>query len=379
MLNLRMVFPTLAIVASLITGGVLSAGATHPFAGTPNGVTPPSAKDCSSTTTCFTVRQHSSGDAIDAKAIQGFAVQGLSAYGEGVVGITENRKLQGAIASGIWGRDMSPPGTGGTYGVEGDSHDNIGVLGVAQNDHSQGLGAIGVVGDDGSSGSQSQRGNVGVIGFSHGTGVIAYSDSPAMPAGGPQFPALNAVCARGGLAMVASDGFVSPSGDTMSLDCTGNMILKGTVTSGGTPLVRVQTSRGAERASYASTATTATFEDFGQGQLVDGRAYVRIAADFASSTDGKAKYLVFLTPGGPNRGLYVTDKTGAGFTVRENPGGRATIPFDYRIVAKPLGPDAGRLPTLASVRSAQFAEAMRVRHNAPLPPLLARLVHARRR
>jgi hypothetical protein len=85
-------------------------------------------------------------------------------------------------------------------------------------------------------------------------------------------------------------------------------------------------------------------DDFGEAQLVSGRAVVRLSADFANVVDQKANYLVFITPEGDSRGLYVTDKTRAGFTVRENEGGRATLAFSYRIVAKPFGVDKPRLP-----------------------------------
>jgi hypothetical protein len=51
-------------------------------------------------------------------------------------------------------------------------------------------------------------------------------------------------CTGGSLAMIADNGYGSPGGDVMSLDCAGNMILKGSVVTQGTPLIRAGGSNG---------------------------------------------------------------------------------------------------------------------------------------
>ena len=98
--------------------------------------------------------------------------------------------------------------------------------------------------------------------------------------------------------------------------------------------------------SYAPSESQPSMEDFGQAQLVGGRAFVRIDTAFANVIDKNTDYLVFITPEGDSRGLYVTQKSAAGFEVRENGGGRSNLSFDYRIVAKPFGDDSRRLPTV---------------------------------
>ena len=85
-------------------------------------------------------------------------------------------------------------------------------------------------------------------------------------------------------------------------------------------------------------------EDIGEGQLVAGKAFVSLDPGFANVIDQRSTYVVFVSPEGPNQGLYVSQKTARGFEVIENPGGRSTIPFGYRIVAKPYGVTAARLP-----------------------------------
>jgi hypothetical protein len=102
---------------------------------------------------------------------------------------------------------------------------------------------------------------------------------------------------------------------------------------------------------YAPRETVPTMEDLGEGQLTSGRAVVTLEPKFASAIDQHANYLVFLTPEGDCRGLYVAQKTGSAFTVQELQGGRSTLQFDYRIVAKPYGDDASRLP-MTDVRPA---------------------------
>ena len=60
--------------------------------------------------------------------------------------------------------------------------------------------------------------------------------------------------------------------------------------------------------------------------------------------DSTTKYFVTLTPEGDCRGLYVAQRDAARFVVRELQGGRSSIAFTYRIVAKPLGNNSARLP-----------------------------------
>jgi hypothetical protein len=54
------------------------------------------------------------------------------------------------------------------------------------------------------------------------------------------------------------------------------------------------------------------------------------------AADQSVSYMVFITPEGDNRGLYVTQKSGSGFEVRESQGGHSTLPFNYRTSQSPL-------------------------------------------
>ena len=154
------------------------------------------------------------------------------------------------------------------------------------------------------------------------------------------------------------------SAHVMSLDNSGNMILAGNLTvdgsiadNGGTvincstcpaPLTVIHRSAaGTKVGAYTAEQTIRTLEDVGEAQLVNGAAYVRLDPAFVSVIDRRSNYLVFITPQGQSRGwLYVAQKTGYGFAVRETQGGRSTLAFDYRIVAKPLGSAGTRLPLI---------------------------------
>jgi hypothetical protein len=60
---------------------------------------------------------------------------------------------------------------------------------------------------------------------------------------------------------------------------------------------------------------------------------VQLEPGFSAVVHGD-DYRVFLTPQRDSNGLYVGNKTPAGFTFHEQQGGRGNVGFDYRIVAK---------------------------------------------
>jgi hypothetical protein len=119
----------------------------------------------------------------------------------------------------------------------------------------------------------------------------------------------------------------------------------------GCAVTETRTVSGAAVTSFVPREPVPTIETFGQGQLVRGQARIPVDAAFASTMNKAQPYLVFLTPRGDSRGLYVTQEEAAGFVVRENGAGTSSIGFDYRIVAKPL--DAGRpAPAMRYTRGA---------------------------
>jgi len=367
---------TLGIPLGLAVGILITADRSHPVVA--GGVADPT---CSSASACFQSTNNLSGPGI----------QTLSKGGNGLVGNTSHNSMSSTTGrNGVLGSDISTAGkfdsgvfglsirgTGVTGkstsgpGVSGTSSSGVGVTasstsGTAFAASVSGTGAvisattissgnaINAIAGTGSglhvhnfgtsaSDADFTTGSIGgeaSIGSSNGEGLQA----TGFASSSSTVPALNATCVSGAPAMTASSAL--SSSDIMSLDCSGNMIISGLLTTSGTPLSVRRTTAGTQVATVAPQQTTQTMEDFGEAQLIGGRAYVRLAPDFAATIDRRSNYLVFITPQGDSRGLYVTMKTATGFEVRENSNGTTSLAFDYRIVAKPFGEVSRRLPAM---------------------------------
>lgn len=77
------------------------------------------------------------------------------------------------------------------------------------------------------------------------------------------------------------------------------------------------------------------FQDYGMGQLVNGKAEIKIDPTFAKNilVDAQHPLKVFIQLEGDCNGVYVTDKTANGFTVSELAGGKSNTSFSWMIVA----------------------------------------------
>lgn len=119
--------------------------------------------------------------------------------------------------------------------------------------------------------------------------------------------------------------------------------------------------------TYAVQSSESWIEDYGSAQLAHGSATISLDPAFAETVNTGVEFHVFLTPGDDCKGLYVSHKTGNSFEVHELGGGTASIPFDYKIVAKRRGMEAERLVDVTAQMKSE-AEAARFRALAqPLP------------
>ena len=279
---------------------------------------------------------------------RGTGVNGSSSTGTGVSGLS-------TFGAGAAFRSISNVGTFSSSG----NNDGINAS-TTQNSSLSGHGRSGIFAHDDS--TDGGHLNVGVAGSSiAGFGVEASSTEwiGANVLGGAFFttfevPAFSLVENANGatVLMDACSSGVSvcePSfaEQVMELEASGDMFLKGEIHTSGSCVVGCSPTANHTEArviTYAPMISQPTREDYGEAQLASGQAYVRLDPAFANIIDHTRGYLVFLTPEGPSQGLYVTGKSIAGFFVRENPGGHATIGFQYRIVAKPYGVKAQRLP-----------------------------------
>jgi hypothetical protein len=99
---------------------------------------------------------------------------------------------------------------------------------------------------------------------------------------------------------------------------------------------------GSYRRLYSLESPEAWFEDFGRGELADGRGQVELDPDYAALVESE-DYYVFLTPEGDCDGLYIAGKSPTGFEVREQHGGTSSLTFSYRVAARPKDVPAERL------------------------------------
>jgi hypothetical protein len=90
---------------------------------------------------------------------------------------------------------------------------------------------------------------------------------------------------------------------------------------------------GSQRLFCAIESPESWFEDFGEGRLEDGAIEIELDRDFELLTRTES-YHVFLTAYADSQGLYVERRTPRSFTVREQRGGKSSVSFSYRVVAR---------------------------------------------
>ena len=256
--------------------------------------------------------ESSTGYGVSASTNTGTGVYGsTSGGGNGVEGLASSTPSQDAGVLGIANLSSTTYGAYNIYaGVWGDTGTSsttvapawaIGVLGTADDGHA------GVFLNNSSSWSTLYVSNAGSGGTGQSVGLFKT------------------------LMASSSDGTCG-IGSGGSLSCTGP--IKGLVSAGG----------GARTVeTYSVQSPENWMEDFGSAELHAGAAVVTIDSAFAETVTGDASYHVFLTANGDSKGLYVTAKTATTFEVRESGGGKSSLSFDYRIVAKRRGFEAQRL------------------------------------
>jgi hypothetical protein len=199
-------------------------------------------------------------------------------------------------------------------GVEGDSTFGYGVLGQSSGQNA-GVGGFS---------SASAAGASGVYGQSeNGFGVYGFS--------------------------VSSSGY--------GLFSQGNVFVQGEIFTSGS--CHSGCSRTRKQASFGARTSQPTIDDVGESALREGIARVALAPDFANAIDASKPYVVLLTPEG-DASLYVANRTASGFEVRQIGGGRSSVAFAYRIVAKPYGVSDERMP----FKTVTDASAFSLRHLA---------------
>jgi len=89
------------------------------------------------------------------------------------------------------------------------------------------------------------------------------------------------------------------------------------------------------RVMFAPEAPEIVFQDYGVGQLVNGEAQIKLDAVLKKSLhiDAEHPLKVYVTLEGDCNGVYVTNKSIDGFTVKELKNGTSNAAFSWQIVA----------------------------------------------
>lgn len=100
-------------------------------------------------------------------------------------------------------------------------------------------------------------------------------------------------------------------------------------------IVEGATRGSSKKVMFAPEAPEVLFEDYGTGQLVNGRADIQIDPIFANNiqVDRQHPLKVFIQLEGDCNGTYVTNKSKDGFTVVELKQGKSNVNFSWHIVA----------------------------------------------
>jgi len=345
----------LGAAAVITSAGILAAGsALRPASAADNvSIHPDGVVTCSSASWCEKYDNTSTGQAIEGETGKGIGVYGdATKTGIGVEGISSD--YAGLYANGT---DYGSINVSGSleaiygYGPEGlvavsdnasdtaiESYSDGGNIFEGYDSSNTAVLTIDNDGDVGSNGdveAGSSSINFGGQFSGEYDGVIGSS------------PYGDAVYATGGGNLFVGNN--SENSDVFVVDQSGDVMIDGYIFTAGScssGCVKQASDPGKHIVKYAPTVSEPMTEDFGEGQLTSGSGYVHLDATFAKTIDEGAGYLVFITPEGNSNGVYVTQKSASGFAVRENNDGHSTLAFSWRIVAKPYGVSAPRLPTV---------------------------------
>jgi hypothetical protein len=102
----------------------------------------------------------------------------------------------------------------------------------------------------------------------------------------------------------------------------------------GTVSTVVKDQNSQQRIMFAPEAPEVLFEDYGSGQLVDGRARINLEPALSANltVNDRHPLRVFIQLEGDCNGVYVTNKSNAGFDVVELMNGKSNVAFSWHIV-----------------------------------------------
>ena len=122
---------------------------------------------------------------------------------------------------------------------------------------------------------------------------------------------------------------------------------------------------------FAPEAPEVLFEDYGIGQLTNGIAHIVIDPIFANNITVNREHplKVFIQLEGDCNGVFVMNKTGTGFTVKELQNGTSSVSFSWHIVANrknEIGRNSGEETIYADLRFPDAPSAILPKENSKI-------------
>jgi hypothetical protein len=344
----------------IIGSGTLSIDTSVvPRLGVSNAFTTTNSIAANSSSPALTLANAGSGEGLDVTiAGSTYGIRSSSPYlGVYAIGGTYGSYSQatsyGVAGFGGYGSYFGGSGAYGTYSFTSDNCNYCaGSLGLSEGSSAKTLGVAGYTDSTAGSGVYGENVNQSSTGSSMATGAGVWGDGGTSGSSYGMLATadnLNAIYAQNNSSVWSTIWAYSANSSGFPFDAegpggycyttsAGNLVCTGTKSA----VVPVENpSRNV--LLYAVEAPQNWFEDAGAGQLAAGVAVVRLEPVFAQTVNTSTDYHVFLTPNGDCKGLYVTEKTPTSFVVRELGGGKSSISFDYRIMAKRKGYEDVRL------------------------------------
>jgi hypothetical protein len=294
--------------------------------------------------------------------VWGFSANGVGIFGESGSSIgVDGLGLQGGyflgVQQGVFSQSTGAAGdssVGETYGVYAKASSGTGVAGYGVGYGVEGYGEFGVYGSGtafgvdgyasstlggsaGVSGENDNGGCYGVVGSSvNGAGVYGqsagggYGISAYGYSGLPIFSYYNGGSNPGS----TFESYNVLSGRYTDIDeYTGSTEYK--IRGGGTVSTIVKNTKGEDVTLHCPETPEIYFEDYGEGQLVNGTVHIDLDPDIAKNViiNEKHPLRVFIQLNDTGcKGVAVMHKTAGGFDVVEINGGKSFTPFEWHIV-----------------------------------------------
>jgi hypothetical protein len=256
---------------------------------------------------------------------------GIGVYGISTSGFGTNGSANAALATGVRGANANATGTG--IIALGNAITPGSVLGSGTGLSANGTGAgiysiattlatgIGVMAGGNNFGTITTPAGTGagVVGQGESFGIVGYASATLSPLTNNKW---------GGYFdyQSSANGFAFIGGRTGATDYG--------IQSAGAKLTMVKDNQNQWRGLACIEAPEILFQDYGTGQLVNGKAHISIDPLLAQNItiDEKHPLKVFVQLEGNCKGVYVANKTAEGFDVVELDGGTSSVSFSYSIV-----------------------------------------------